>query len=299
MKVNQARQMGSPSFTAPSVEGGGPAVRELSEGDYEQVIELLSGDPLRGVLLRGMIEQHGISSPAHRGLLYGYYEHHQLAGVALLGHHIIIYAEEGALPYFVQTAVETKAKGHLIIGPQAQVEAFWARISHHGRETKLATKQLWFVCQEPRLPLQRMQLQQANLAELEVIANAHAAMVKETSGVNPLESDPQGFRHRVAERIERKRVWIKLEDGKVVFKADLVCDTPGVVYLEGVWTHPEYRNRGIAKECLTELVHRFKKQGKQMCLLAEFGEKAAIRVYEQVGFVYREDYQARFLKPLE
>jgi len=273
-------------------------VRELSEIDRAQVLELLSEDPLRGVILRGMIEDHGISHSAHRGRFFGYYEDNRLAGLALLGHHILIYAEDVALPFFAQTAVEIQAKGHMILGPQPQVEAFWQLLSQYGRETKLVSQQLWYVCRQPQASLQQMQLQRANLAELDVVADAHAEMACESSGTDPRVSDPAGFRHRVAERIERKRVWVKIQDGKVVFKADLVSITAEAVYLEGVWTHPDYRGRGIAKSCMTELVHRLRREHQTVCLLVEPEEKAAIKVYEHVGFVHCEDYQARFLKPL-
>jgi predicted GNAT family acetyltransferase len=133
---------------------------------------------------------------------------------------------------------------------------------------------------------------------LEVVATAQAEMAFEASGTDPRLSDPEGFRRRVAERIERGRIWVKIEEGKVVFKADLMSVTPEVVYLEGIWTHPDYRGRGIAKSCLTELVHRLLRQHLMVCLLVEPDEKAAIKVYEHVGFVHREEYQARFLKPL-
>lgn len=181
-------------------------VRELIEEDCAQVLELLSEDPMRGILLRGKIEDHGICDPAHRGRLFGYYEDQRLAGVALLGHHILIYAEDVALPYFAQAAVEVQAKGHMILGPQAQVEAFWQHLSQSGRETKLTSQQLWYVCQQPQASLDQMQRQRANLAELEVVAEAHAEMAYEASGTDPRVSDPAGFRHRVAERIERKRI---------------------------------------------------------------------------------------------
>ena len=272
-------------------------VRKLVEENRAEVIELLSEDPLRGVLLRGMIEDHGICHPAHRGHLFGYYEDRRLTGVALLGHHILIYGEDTAISYFARVAAEIQAKGHMILGPQAQVEAFWHHLSQSGRETKLVSQQLWYVCEQPRWSLNQMQLQRANLAELGVVADAQAEMAYEASGTDPRVSDPEGFRQRVKERIQRGRTWVKIEDGKVVFKAELQSVTPEAVYLEGIWTHPDYRGRGLAKSCLTELVHRLRHQHQRVCLLVGPEEKVALKVYEHVGFVHSEDYQARFLKP--
>src|SRR2546426_8674049 len=119
-------------------------VRELVEEDRAQVIELLSEDPMRAILLRGMIEDHGVCDPAHRGRFFGYYEDDRLAGIALLGHHILIYAEDVALPYFAQAAVEAQAKGYLILRPQAQGEALWEHLSEDGRETQMTSPPPWY-----------------------------------------------------------------------------------------------------------------------------------------------------------
>src|SRR5690242_16344884 len=99
-------------------------VRELCEADRQTVTRLLAEDTLRGVHLLGMIEDHGIKHPAHRGRFYGYFEDDRLRNVALLGHHILIYSEVG-LEYLAAKAHEIAASGSLILGPTRQVEEFW------------------------------------------------------------------------------------------------------------------------------------------------------------------------------
>lgn len=275
------------------------SVRELGEKDRDRFLKLVATDPLHGVLLLGMIADREICDPAHRGRFYGHFEGDQLTAVALLGHHIVIFGDDSALPYFANKAAEIKAEGHMILGPRAQVEAFWNSLSQYGRKTRMLSDQHWYVCKTPRLPLKQLQLLRANAAELPVVADAHAQMAFDSSGKDPRVVDPQGFLHRVADRIAQKRVWVKIQDGKVVFKADLVCETPAAVYIEGVWTHPDYRNQGIGKSCLAELVHRLRREGRAVCLLTEPTELAAVRVYEKVGFVHMDNYQARFLHPVD
>jgi hypothetical protein len=275
------------------------AVRELTEEDRKQVLQLLSEDPLRGVHLQSMIEDHGLCHPAHRGTFFGYFEDDRLTGVALLGHLIMIYGPDESLSFFAQQAADIRAKGHVIFGPRAQVEAFWQHLSQYGRETRLVRDHLWYVCEQPRQPIDRLQLQRASLDELEVVANAHAEMALEDSGADPRLVDPDGFRRRVRERIERGRTWVKIEAGKVIFKAELQSITPEAIYLEGIWTHPDYRGRGIAKSCVSELTHRRLRQQQVICLVVEPHEEAARRVYEHAGFYHHGDYQARYLKLLQ
>lgn len=275
---------------------------ELSNHDFERVIRLLAQNPLYGIHLRSLIEDYGLVHAAHRGRFFGYYEDNQLAGVVLLGHAFLLFAELGAeddaLGQFARIAADTWTEGHVIYGPRQQVETFWRHLEQHGFQTRLTRNHRLYVCHSPHSRPDRFQLQPATPAELEVVSNAQAEMVIEESGTDPRLKDPEGFRCRVTERILRERTWVKIVDGKVIFKAELVSDTPDVIYLEGIWTHWQYRHSSLTQDCLVELVYRLFMNRQVLSLLAEAIEDSDIRVYEQAGFVYREDYQARFLKPL-
>lgn len=287
---------------------GYPAIRsqiarELMTEDHAQVAVLLAENPLRSVHLRSMFLDNGLSNPANRGRFFGYFENDQLVGVALLGHATMIYArpdsEAAALKYFAQQMVENNVTCNVVFGPKAQVEAFSAQLSELGRMTKAVRNMHWYVISKAKLPLNALQLRRANLEELVPVATAQAEMFQEATGTDPRVADPEGFNRRVAERIERQRTWIKLENEEVVFKTELQSVTPEVVYMEGVWTREDKRSQGIAKTCLAELVARLLKQHNTVCLAVESDEEQAIRVYEQVGFTTSNFYQARYLHPVE
>lgn len=277
------------------------AIRELREDDRDAVLYLLKQDPVHSVLLAGKVEANGLCHPANRGRFFGYFYDGRLKGVALLGHNILIFSEKSfeadAIKSFALKAIEIKASGHLILGPQAQVEAFWKHLEQLGRQTRLVNEQLWCVCTQPAQSLKLLQLQQANFRELDIVSEAQAEMALEESGIDPRVTDPEGFRQRVSDRISKGYTWVKIQDGKIIFKVELICVTPDTVYIEGVWTHPDYRGQGIALDCLTELTHRLLRQKMALCLMVRSEEKAALRLYEKVGFVFTENYQARFLSP--
>ncbi|HZS07779.1 MAG TPA: GNAT family N-acetyltransferase [Blastocatellia bacterium] len=279
------------------------AVRRLTEASRGSALALLSGDQQRGIHLYSLIKDNGFSHPTNRGVFYGCFAGGELVGVALLGHSILLYAlpgyEETAFSEFARVANKIRAKGHVIFGPRAWVESFFNHLSQHGRETRLMSEHRWYVCEQAKLPLERLQLSRANYEQLDALMEAHAEMFIESSGVDPRLTDPEGFRRRSAERIERKRTWVKLEDGRVVFKVEIVSETEEAVYLEGVWTHPDYRGRGVATSCLNEITCRLLKKKKAVCLSVEPEEEAARRVYERVGFLHTEDYEARYLKSID
>jgi uncharacterized protein len=269
-------------------------MRELDELDYRQALALLAAHPLQGAHLESLITDHGLTSPALRGRFYGYFEQGQLTGIALIGHQIMFCAPDEAIPHFARMAAAADRRSSVVFGPRPQVERFWQEFAAQGRELKMQRDFYWYVCEKPAQPLHQFQLIQANTEHLEAVLAAQAMLFLEATGTDPRQSDPEGFRRRVRERIERGRTWIKLENDTVVFKAELQSVTPDVIYLEGIWTHPEYRKRGIAKECVVELTHRRLRKQQVLCLAVEPAEEVALRVYQHAGFRYEADYQARY-----
>src|SRR5437016_678708 len=89
--------------------------------------------------------------------------------------------------------------------------------------------------------------------DLNLIVPVHAALAFAESGVNPLDLDADGFRARCAHRVEQGRVYVLIENGKLIFKADVISDTPDVVYVEGLYVRPEHRGREIGTRCLAQM----------------------------------------------
>ena len=106
---------------------------------------------------------------------------------------------------------------------------------------------------QPISPVTTRSARLATLDDLMLVMPVHAAMAYEESGVNPIDVDLNGFRMRCARRIEHGRVWVLVEDGNLLFKADIASDTPECVYLEGVYVEPASRQRGLGLRWLTQL----------------------------------------------
>jgi len=122
----------------------------------------------------------------------------------------------------------------------------------------------------------------------------HAQMAFEESGVNPLERDPEGFRKRCARRIEQGRTWVRTDSGKLIFKADVISDTPAVAYLEGIWTNPRSRHQGFGLRCLSQLARTLLESSQSICILVNEQNQAAHRFYQRAGFKLRALYDTIF-----
>jgi len=120
--------------------------------------------------------------------------------------------------------------------------------------------------------------------EIEQIAEAHAEVVFIESGRDPLATDREGFMQRVARRIEMGRTFVVFENGKLVFKADIVAEADGIVYLEGIYVAPESRGKGIGTRCLSKLNLMLLERAERICMLSNERFTGAHRSFEKAGY---------------
>ncbi|HKQ99560.1 MAG TPA: hypothetical protein VJT09_02740, partial [Pyrinomonadaceae bacterium] len=219
------------------------AVEPLGDEHTGEVLMFLSQRPLHTVYLAGFILDNGVVSPLNRGSFYGYRNSAgQLEGVALIGHATLFEARSDEALAAFAALTQNCSRTHMLLGEMDKVEHFWNYYSAGGQAPRLACRELLF---EQKFPVEVREpvrgLRQATLDDLELVMPVQAEMACEESGVNPLEKDPNGFRLRCARRIEQGRVWVLVEDDRLVFKADIISDTSEVIYLEGVYVAPESR----------------------------------------------------------
>jgi hypothetical protein len=124
----------------------------------------------------------------------------------------------------------------------------------------------------------------ATVRDLDQLVPACAAMHKEEVGIDPLERDAVGYRERVRELVEKKRAVVRVEQGKIVSKCEFSAVTADAVQLMGVWTHPQFRRHGLARETLLEICGHLFRQGKTVTLFVNDFNLPAITLYESMGF---------------
>jgi predicted GNAT family acetyltransferase len=246
----------------------------------------------------GFILDNGLVSPLNRGTFYGCRNlRGELEGVGLIGHAILLETRtDRALLALAEVAQKSK-HAHMILGEQDRVLEFWSHFSEVGQRMRLACRELLF---EQRWPLEVREeireLRLASLADIEAVMPVHARMAFDESGINPLEQDAEGFRQRYARRIVKGRTWVWFEDGTLSFKADIIADTPEVIYLEGVWINPEKRSRGYGLRCLSQLARNLLGRTQSLCLFVNERNKEAHQFYRKAGYQVRALYDTIFLE---
>jgi ribosomal protein S18 acetylase RimI-like enzyme len=123
----------------------------------------------------------------------------------------------------------------------------------------------------------------AHPGDLEALVHAARASLREEHRPDPFEGDPAGFRRWVAGRLPRATV---VEEGgapRFVGYAD-VQRAEGWL-LQGVYTWPEARRRGLAAAGVADLCRRARAAGAAHVQLAVVeGNAAAERLYDGLGF---------------
>lgn len=270
----------------------------LTDEDKTEVLEFLAQRPLHTVAMTSLIRDNGVQSPFNRGTFYGCRDQQdQLEGVALIGHATLMETTtDRALQAFAETAQHCTS-AHVIMCEEDRLEKFWSYYAPAGQKMGRACRELLF---ELRWPIEVSNpvasLLPATAAHLDLLIPVHAQMALDESGTDPLERDAAGFRGRYARRVEQGRTWVLIEDGKLIFKADVIAETPETTYIEGVWVNPEVRGQGYGKRCMSQLARMLMWRTKSLCLFVNDENEGAQRFYRSAGYHLRTVYDTIFLK---
>lgn len=276
-----------------------PLTTQLLTGEDEaEVLAFLAERPLHTVGMAGLILENGLISPLNRGEFYACRDAAgELEGVALIGHATLIEAHsDAALEAFAQLA-RNNPRAHLIRGEQEMIERFLDYYMPTGCLPRLVSRELLFEQKQSVLSNEPIShLRPATLGDLEQVMAVNAAMIYEECGVNPIQSDLAGFSQRTARRIEQGRIWVWMEGGRLIFKTDVMSDTPEVIYLEGVYVAPQERGKGYGLRCFSQLCHQLLHLTKSICLLVNEQNQAAIKFYTRAGYEPQGCYDTVYLQ---
>jgi uncharacterized protein len=273
------------------------SITELDCADESEVLDFLAVRPIHTVYLTTLIRDNGLVSPNNRGSFYACRNGlGDLEGVALLGHATLIETRnETALAQFAGLARNCQS-AHLIRGERNTLNRFWTHYGAASEPRQVARELLLEKTTEDtsEKPVEGLRLAMAD--DLERVATVNSAMAFEEAGISPLQKDPTGFRYRIARRIEQGRVWVWFHDHQMVFKADLIGDTPEVTYLEGIYVHPDVRSKGYGLRCLKQLSSILLGRNQSICLTVNHRNKAAYALYTRAGFKFHSFYKTIYLR---
>ena len=268
----------------------------LNKGQEAEALEFLAAEPVHNVYMAGFIRDNGLVSPLNRGKFYSCRDvAGRLEGVALIGHVTQLDVRTSRAMKAFAGVAQTCSSVHVVMGERAVVHDFWSHYSCGGQEMRVACRELLL---QQKLPIEAGEaagLRPATIADVPLILRVQAAMAVAECGVNPLTTDPEGFRARCAQRIERGRIWVVVKGGTLLFKADIMAETTEAVYIEGVYVNRRHRQRGHGRRCLLDLGRILLSRSNTVCLLVNERNVVAQSFYYSVGYTLRSLYDTIYL----
>jgi len=264
------------------------AARVLDESDREEVLRLLDTDPIANVFVASRVRAVGLSPPRLGGQMWGYGSRGGLTSLCYSGANLVpVNAGPEAINAFAERARRQGRRCSSIVGPAESVQLLWERLEPYWGPARAIrwSQPVLAISSPPRVapdPLVR----RVRPEDFNIVLPACVAMFTEEVGVSPDVGDGGAlYRSRVAELIRIGRSYARIEDGQVVFKAEIGAVTPQACQIQGVWVHPERRGRGHGAAGMAAVVEQALKYFAPLVTLYvnDFNHPARA-VYRKVGF---------------
>jgi predicted GNAT family acetyltransferase len=265
--------------------------RVLDAGDEDAVRDLLATDPVGSCMLAGRIETHGTAPSALGAPLWGLYSGRRLDAVCLAGANLVPFArpgsEQDAATAFADRARRAGRRCSTVVGPAAAVLPLWELLAPSwgaAREVR-ARQPLLAIEGPPTVPVEP-RVRPVQVGELDVLLPAAIAMFTEEVGVSPTRVDGgAAYRARVAELVRAGQSLAWIEDGQVLFKADVGAVSRSACQLQGVWVAPQFRGQGIGQRGTAAAVEYARTAiAPVVSLYVNDYNLAARAAYDRVGF---------------
>lgn len=266
----------------------GAPVRVLGDGDLDAVRAVLARDPVQNVMVAARVEQSGLDPWRLGAELWGHVVDGELRAVCFSGANLVpVSAGAEAIRAFAERARRQGRRCSSIVGEVSQVLALWHRL-HPAWGTARDIREdqpLLEIRTPPALrPDPRVRLVRQD--ELDLLLPAAVAMYTEEIGFSPAGSDGGAlYRARIAELIAQRRAYARIEDGRVLFKAEVGAATGAVCQIQGVWVDPAVRGTGLGGAGTASVVAAAQRDiAPVVSLYVNAHNLPARRIYDRIGF---------------
>ncbi|HLV58521.1 MAG TPA: GNAT family N-acetyltransferase [Natronosporangium sp.] len=263
-------------------------VRQLGDSDRRQVERILDRDPYGAVTVAELVAVRGLSRWRGGDALYGYGGRTHLEAVCWAGAHVTpVGAGPAAVAAFAELLAGRRRRCSSIIGHADAVLELWRRLEPSwGPARDVRPDQPLLVADAPSPVAPDPEVRLARPAETDLVWPAAVRMYTEEVGVSPLAEDGgRGHRARVSNLVRAGRTYVRVADGRVIFKADLAAVSRHTAQVQGVWVAPDWRNRGVGTGALAAVVRDvLERVAPTVSLYVNAYNHPARRVYQRCGF---------------
>ncbi len=261
----------------------------LTARDGDEVLALLARDPIADVFLTSRVEAVGLHPEHLGGELWGYSDAGgRLTALCYAGANLVpVQAHHEALRAFAERARRQGRRCSSLVGPADYVLPLWDLLRPHwgrardvrGCQPLLATDSDPRVDPDPAVRTVRPD-------EVGLLLPACIAMFTEEVGLSPVTGGGGPlYRARVTELVRSGRAFARIENGRVLFKAEVAAATRDVCQVQGVWVDPALRGQGLGTAGMAAVVALARRSvAPVVSLYVNDYNEPARRSYDRVGF---------------
>lgn len=270
-----------------------PGLRLLGPADVPAVLDLLARDHIRNVFVEHRVAQTDLDARWLGAEIWGFEHNSQLVAACHVGANLApVEAAPEALRAFAERALTAGRNCSAIVGPARMVDPLWDLLEPHWAPARdVRRNQPYLRITQPSAITADPHVRRVHEDELDVLYPASVAMFTEEVGVSPEVDGRDVYRARVLQLIGQRLAFARIEDGRVVFKAEIGAHTRYACQVQGVWVAPERRGEGLAVAAMAAVVRlALAEVAPVVALCVNADNEPARRVYERVGFAEHERF---------
>ncbi|MFJ5044607.1 GNAT family N-acetyltransferase [Streptomyces sp. NPDC088719] len=263
--------------------------RVLEPSDLQAALAILESEPVANAFVTSRVQVAGLDPWRLGGEMWGWYADGMLRSLCYSGANLVpICAGPEAVRAFADRARRAGRRCSSIVGPAEPTTQLWRLLEPTwGPAREVRANQPLMVTESLSADVTPDPLvRRIRKDESEVLMPACVAMFTEEVGISPLAGDGGLlYQARVAELIGTGRSFARIDDGKVVFKAEIGAATPQACQIQGVWVAPEHRGKGLSETGMAAVLrYALADVAPVVSLYVNDYNTPARKAYHRVGF---------------
>lgn len=262
-------------------------VRVLTTADRDLALEICARDTRTNVFVAARILDGGLATSP--GAFLGYAQDSGLSALCWASANLVPVGCNGpAILAFATKMRRWRRQCSSVFGPSDMVLPLWDALRPSWGEPRTVRAHQPLLATAGPLPPGTAcdpDVRLARFDEVGLVMPAAAAMFAEEIGYPPYRGSGHLYRQGIASLIRQGHTFVRVEDGEVVFKADVGSVALGVAQIQGVWVAPSWRGQGLAVPAMAAVVEQVRTEIAPVVTLYVNDFNAPARAtYARVGF---------------
>jgi len=224
-------------------------VRLLGPDDVDDALELCAADPAANCFVASRVLDGALGHGSTA--MHGYFEDGRLGSMIWsIANVVPVGTEPASRRALLERVRRARKRCASFLGPKEQVMDLWGMVradfppprSVRADQPLMATRtppSRIGVDLDPRVRPPRPD-------EVDLVLPAAEHMFTEEIGYPPYTGSPTFYRDSIWRLVKGGRTYVVVEDGRVIFKADVGSVALDACQIQGVWLAPDLRGRGLA-----------------------------------------------------